>query len=105
MNNDNIKSFIDLDFSSFSKYLNNLSPLEFSTLGSLIGLIMIQGLSVSEQNSLGNFFELIGQVLLTSASQAQLQDPDLSLNDFLKFQERYNNDISYLLNKIKNNKF
>ena len=101
MNDDSIKNFINYDFQSLASYLKKLSPIEFSTLASLIGLILIPSLSTNEQNSVGNFLELIGQVLLTSGAQGQLLNPDLSQDDFDKFRKTYSKDILFLLNLIK----
>lgn len=101
MNDDQLKDFININYSSIGKYLDKLSPLEFSTLGSLIGLLLVQSLTVDEQNSIGNLFELIGQVLLTSAAQAQLQSPDLELSTFINFKKKYHDDINFILKLIK----
>lgn len=101
MNDDSIKNFINYDFQSLASYLKKLSPIEFSTLASLIGLILIPSLSTNEQNSVGNFLELIGQVLLTSGAQGQLLNPDLSQDDFDKFRKTYSEDLHFLLNLIK----
>ena len=101
MNDDSIKNFINYDFQSLASYLKKLSPIEFSTLASLIGLILIPSLSTNEQNSVGNFLELIGQVLLTSGAQGQLLNPDLSQDDFDKFRKTYSKDLHFLLNIIK----
>lgn len=58
-------------FKNFACLLNSLSSFEFVTIGVLIGYILSLGLNVNEQNSLGNWFELIGQVLLTFNAQEE----------------------------------
>lgn len=55
--------------------LFSLPPKQFSLLASLIGLLLIDGLDLGEQNSLGNFLVGVGQAILTAAAQEQaLQD-------------------------------
>ncbi len=61
---------------SLAKWLYTLSPLEISSIGCVIGLIGIETLTVNEQNVIGNFLELIGQILLTSNAQASCVDPN-----------------------------
>ena len=48
-----------------------LNPVKFSLLASVLGILLIDNLSVNQQNSLGNFLENVGQNLLTAAAQAQ----------------------------------
>lgn len=60
------------DIKSYANFLYKLSPNEITILSSLIGLTLCQSLNGYEASSLGNFFELIGQTLLTYGAQAQL---------------------------------
>lgn len=103
MDDDVIKNFINFDYTSLSKYLKKLSPIEVASLGSLIGILLIPSLNQNEQNALGNFLELIGQVLLSSASQAELINPSLDEFEFTKFKSAYNNDIEFILELINKN--
>lgn len=50
----------------------NLDPTVFSYTAVLIGTILIGDLSVNEQGSIGNWFMLLGQFLVTNAAQQQL---------------------------------
>ncbi len=50
----------------------NANPGPFSLLASLIGIAFANKLNSNQQNSLGNFFESLGQSLLTYAAQQQL---------------------------------
>ena len=61
------------DLIGFSKFLDSLSPLEFTTLGCVIGIIITSILNNNEQNSVGNFLELVGQVILTAQAQEVLR--------------------------------
>lgn len=51
---------------------SNANPRLTTFIGCFIGYILIGDLSSYEQNSLGNFFELVGQVLLANAAQQAL---------------------------------
>jgi hypothetical protein len=57
---------------SLSSCFFSLSPKQFSLLSSIIGIFLIDNLDIDQQNSLGNFIVNIGQAILTSASQEQL---------------------------------
>lgn len=54
---------------SFTKFLYSLSATELTALGAIIGIMMGQALTTNEQGTLGNFFELVGQTLLTMNTQ------------------------------------
>lgn len=49
----------------------DLDPSFFATLSSLVGLISAQNLPFNLQNAIGNWFELLGQVILTYNAQQQ----------------------------------
>lgn len=63
------EKFVNQDFNSFSDWLFSLNPYEFSLIAVAIGLVISPTLTVNQQNSLGNFFELLGQVILTINAQ------------------------------------
>ena len=50
----------------------SLSPVKFSLLASLLGVLLIDNLDLNQQNSLGNFLENVGQNLLTAAAQGEI---------------------------------
>jgi hypothetical protein len=53
----------------------NLNPRYSTTIGFILGILLIDGLTVPEQNLLGNWIILIGQTILTNASsQNVIQD-------------------------------
>lgn len=73
------------DIVSYSKLLSNLSPTELISIGYIISLILVESLSPYEQNTIGNFLELIGQALLTTFAQSSAIDPNInspSQNEF-----------------------
>lgn len=56
-------------FINFANLISELSPIEFTTLGVIVGYVLTVSLDVQTQNSLGNWFELVGQILLTASAQ------------------------------------
>ncbi len=88
-----------LDIKSFVNWLMHLSPLEFTTLGVFTGYIISCNLTVNEQNSIGNWFELLGQIILTFNAQG-------SLSQFSITKDQYNDiikQINDLNNKLNSN--
>ena len=88
--------FKNMSCNNFISYLLSLSPNELSILGSLLGLFLSQGIDPNMQNSLGNFFELVGQMLLTISSQNILLQPNYPSRFELQQQ------INYLKKEIEN---
>ncbi len=46
----------------------NLNPRYSTTIGFIIALILVDNLNAAEQNLVGNWFELVGQAILTNAA-------------------------------------
>ena len=59
----------DSTFINFANLISTLSPIEFTTLGVIVGYVLTISLDIQTQNSLGNWFELVGQILLTASAQ------------------------------------
>lgn len=57
-------------YKDWAQFLTSLTPNEFTVLATLIGITIFQNLSLPEQNSIGNFFLLIGQIGVTYNGQA-----------------------------------
>lgn len=88
----------------------NIEPNTFAFLGVLIGAILAQEMTINEQNSVGNWFELIGQYLLSTAAQAQLIQGRMQnqnnnnqniKNNCGKNNNEKNPEIDYILAKMK----
>ena len=47
----------------------NIGPYSFTTSAFLIGLLLVQELSIEEQDSIGNWLQLVGLTMQTYASQ------------------------------------
>mgnify|MGYP004510771111 CR=1 FL=1 len=69
MNNEYFNNFTNQNYSALSNWLDKLDPYEFSLVGVLAAYLIAPSLDANEQNSIGNFFEEIGQILLTIAAQ------------------------------------
>lgn len=57
------------NFTNFSEWIFSLSGLDFTIAATTIALLMSSKLNINQQNSIGNFFFLIGQVLITMNAQ------------------------------------
>ncbi len=53
-------------------FLNNLNAFEFTTSAFIVGILLCENLNATEQNAIGNWFELLGQVLETNSAQLQV---------------------------------
>ena len=84
--------FGDMSCNAFVDLLLSVNEYELTILGCAIGLLIAPTITVNQQNSLGNFFELIGQVLLTVNAQATNLQPNApsrqQLNDKIKKLEK-----------------
>lgn len=82
MDKSEFEKFMSQDFNSFSSWLFSLNSYEFTFIASLAGFAIAPSLTLNEQNSLGNFFELLGQVILTiNAQGSTLEQEILKLKD------------------------
>lgn len=92
--------FINQDFCALSDWLFSLNAYEFTIAATAIGLAIAPTLTVNQQNSLGNFFELIGQVLLTvNAQKTTLQQANVKKSSIKPYFETSNLEDEIL--KIK----
>ena len=69
------------------KFLPKVDAYSFTTSAFVIGLLLIDNLTPAEQNSVGNWLMLVGQVLETNASQQQV------INNFNNTSNRSNEHI------------
>ena len=51
---------------------DNISPKNLSLSAFIVANIISEGLTINEQNTLGNWLDLVGEVIITNASQQQL---------------------------------
>lgn len=103
--NNSINDFTNFDFKTLSSILKSIPPLEFGLLGGVIGVIISAPLNSAELNSLGNFLQLISQVMLTIQAQIELVTPSYPLREELAtLQNEINEKFNYLYNLIQKNK-
>ena len=62
MNNDD-------NYNNFVKYISSLTPNEFTAVACIFGFLLSTPLDAYTQQSVGNFLECVGQVMLTISSQ------------------------------------
>ncbi len=74
----------------------NVGPYSFTTSAFLIGLLLVQELSIEEQDSIGNWLQLVGLTMQTYASQKVTLDVN---NDTTKEDDT---NIDALKKTIKN---
>ncbi len=87
------------NFKNFTKELCDLSPTEFVTLGCVSAILLTQFLDPNEQNTLGNFLEMIGQILLTSYAQSTVVNPNYISFSIAQANEFKKEIINLLKNK------
>lgn len=63
------------------------TPFEFVTLGTIVGYLLSANLTINEQNSLGNWFELVGQIILTFNAQGSINIPPSAL-EFINLKKK-----------------
>ncbi len=85
------------EIKNFASWILSLTPFEFTTLATVIGYLLSLSLTTAEQNSLGNWFELVGQIILTFNAQAEASTPP-SPQQFCALVKK----VQELENKINN---
>lgn len=83
MDNSSFNNFTNQDFKALSNWLNSLNPYQFAISGIIAALLIDSVLTTNQKNSIGNFLEEVGQVLLTISAQ-----------EITVKQARQNNDTS-----------
>jgi cell shape-determining protein MreC len=63
-------NFGDISRNALVDLLLSLNEFELATLGFIIPILIAPTITANQQNALGNFFELIGQTLQTTSTQA-----------------------------------
>lgn len=89
MNNNQNKGYKRL-----ASIISSLTPLEFTLSGTIIAWIITLELTPNEQNSLGNWLEMVGQIMLTYSAQALPNLTPSEINDIY-------NDINNLKKEVE----
>lgn len=93
---------------NLNKILLTLNPYEFNALAVILGYIFSEGLDYNELQSMGNFFESIGQTLLTIGQQCQTLNDKIDsydYSDLLNSIRKKVGNIDEILSDLKNLKF
>ena len=91
--------FLNMDYTSISEYIFGLSGNEYAVIGALLGIVIGSKLTINQQNSIGNFFELVGQTLLSISSQEYNRLNTQNNNS--RYQDNNNNDVANRLRKLE----
>lgn len=78
----------------------DLPPRTLCIVAVVIGLIMVDDLTAAEQNSLGNFIILIGQVLETNSAQQAVYDSRQQAKTNQNYEQRLQKLESLFKNSI-----
>lgn len=104
MNNEYFNNFTNQNYSALSNWLDKLDPYEFSLVGVLAAYLIAPSLDANEQNSIGNFFEEIGQILLTiAAQQITVTQSNQNNKESVGLYDKYNTSPDEINNNIRNN--
>ena len=82
----------------------NTNPRYSTTVGFILGLVLVDNLTAPEQNMLGNWIILIGQTILTNAASQNIIESRISggiININSKEVKCIYNPITYDMNKIR----
>lgn len=81
----------------------NIDPQVFSLLAVLVGMAIISDYSVNEQNSIGNWFMLLGQFIVTNAAQQSLIESRIEVRNININSREHKSGGSYYSNGGKSN--
>ena len=94
--------FGEMSCNAFVDLLLSLNEYELTILAFSIGILIAPTITINQQNALGNFFELIGQTILTINAQAVNLQPNApsrqQLNERIKELENELNKLKQQLN-------
>lgn len=80
--------------------MNNMDPKLLTLSAIIIGYVLIDELNSTEQNALGNWFMLIGQVLCTNGSENFRRDYQESFNNSNNINANNTRTTKDILNKV-----
>lgn len=100
MNSNEFNNFINEEsLKNLCSYILNLTPFEFTTSATIVGYIISILLTTAEQNSVGNWFELVGQIILTFNAQGTNSLPP-SPKQYIDLVQKVNN-LEKIIKKYK----
>lgn len=97
-----INGFKDFDYSGLSSLLDSLDPIEFAIVASILGVLLALPLKPHEQRSIGHFFVLMGQELVTISAKALSGDENcITRGEFNDYKHNLNLRLEKIVNGIK----
>lgn len=84
---------------NFSLWLDSIPPYEYSLYATITGYIIAYFLNTNTQNALGNWFELVGQVILTISAQASATPTSGEYKALKQEVVNLRNELNQLKNK------
>ena len=87
------KSIID-----FSNFLDNIPPYEYSLYATIVAYLISPLLSLNSLSALGNWFEQVGQIMLTIAAQASATPSDEEYNALVREVKELRSEVERLKN-------
>ena len=97
--NIDIENPSNYNFSELADWLFSLSGTDFVVIGTVAAILISSNLNLNQQNSIGNFFDLVGEAILTFNAQeitrrSKYTNPhNLSIEDL-------NRKINFLYNEL-----
>lgn len=83
-----------------AKFTSNVDASTFTISAFLIGYLLLDDLDPAEQNSIGNWFMMIGQVLCTNSAQQQVLNNKNNTNHNNPIIDGYNSVFNSLRKSI-----
>ncbi len=83
-----------------AKFTSNIDASTFTISAFLIGYLLLDDLDPAEQNSIGNWFMMIGQVLCTNSAQQQVLNNKNGNNNNNPIIDGYNSTFNSLRKSI-----
>ena len=79
----------------------SIPPVQFTALATIIGILLSCDLDADEQNSLGNFFLTIGQVLATIASQQAVFESNPDNQKIIRNLDNIRDNINDIVRQLR----
>lgn len=89
----------NFNFSEFADWLFSLSGTDFVIIGTITAILIARNLTINQQDSIGNFLELVGEAILTYNAQ-EITRNEKYTNPFNLSIEDLNRKIEFLYQEI-----
>lgn len=89
------------NFSEFADWLFSLSGYDFVIMGTIAAILIARNLTINQQDSIGNFLELIGEAILTINAQEITRNEKFTNPNNLSIED-LNKKIEFLYQELLN---